>query len=119
MNETALEMLREKELRRGTDVFTSDSQSLGKALAFHYRPDEIDRDLKLYATYLEVSSLLYGSSFYVPVEFVAGYDSGASRVELSVPFSAVMNETWDREPSFVAGRQDTEERLPLIPGAKP
>ena len=47
----------------------------------------------------------------VPVDFVADFDPQEQRVELSVPLSAVMGETWDREPSFIAGHQDKAEEL--------
>lgn len=113
MNEDALQMLREQELKKGAQVMTADAQLLGKALALHHRPaDEINPDLKLYASYLEIPNLLVGSHFFVPVDFVSAYDPQAFEVSLSVPMSAVMNETWDREPSFIAGNLDEAERLP-------
>ena len=113
MNQDALRMLREKELKKGADVVTSDAQVLGKALSFHHRPEEdVAPDLKLYATYLEVPNLVAGSHFYVPVDFVTDFDPVSQRVNLSVPLSAVMDETWDREPSFVAGKQSQAEKLP-------
>lgn len=113
INDEALQMLRDKELKKGADVVTADGEILGKALALHHRtPEEVDPDLKLYASYLEVPNFQVGSPFYVPVDFIADYDSDALQVNLSVPLSAVMDETWDREPSFIAGRQDQAERLP-------
>ena len=113
MNEDALTMLREEGLRRGTDVYTADDQFLGKALSIYHRLEDIDPDLKLYASYLDVSNLAVGSSFYVPVLFVADYDDAAPRINLSVSLSKVLDETWDREPSFIAGNQGTEEKLPV------
>ncbi len=113
INEDALQMLREKELKKGAQVMTADAQLLGKSLALHHRPaEETNPDLKLYASYLEVPNLLVGSHFFVPVEFISGYDPLALVVNLSVPMSAVMNETWDREPSFIAGSLDKAELLP-------
>ncbi len=113
MNENALQMLREKALKKGAAVMTADGQSLGKAYALHHRaPQEVDADLKLYATYLEVPNILVGSHFYLPVDFIADYNSEAEQVSLSVPFAAVMDETWDREPSFIAGAQGGVELLP-------
>jgi hypothetical protein len=111
MNENALQMLRDKQLKKGATVVTADGENLGWAYAFHHRPDEIDPDLKLYATYLEVSNLLVGSSYFVPVDFVADYDPNSAQVNLTVPLSAVINETWDREPSFIAGKQEKAEKL--------
>ncbi len=113
MNENALQMLREKELKKGADIITSDGENLGKANYLHHRPDEINPDHKLYATYLEVSDITVGSSYFVPVDFVADYDPYDLRVDLTVPMSAVIEETWDREPTFIAGRLDKAEDLKL------
>jgi hypothetical protein len=111
MNENALQMLYEKELKKGADVLTSDGEFLGKALRLHHRPDEIDPDLKLYASYLETSNLVMGSPFFIPVDFIAEYDPQNTLVTLTVPTKAVMKETWDREPSFIAGHRDKAEDL--------
>ena len=112
MNEDALQMLREKELKKGADVVTVDGEFVGKALRLHHRPDEVDPELKLYGSYLETPNLLMGSHFFVPVEFIADYDPQVMRVTLSVSASAVLAETWDREPTFIAGHLDTAEELP-------
>jgi hypothetical protein len=111
MNENALQMLRERELKKGADVVTADGVLLGKALRLYHRPDEIDPDLKLYASYLGTANLKMGSHIYVPVDFIADYDPQIALVTLSVKKSAVMDETWDREPTFIAGHRDTEEEL--------
>ena len=84
MNENALQMLRDKGLKKGADVVTADEVFLGKALRFYHRPDEIDPELKLYATYLGISNLKLGSQLYIPVEFIADYDPLNSIVTLSV-----------------------------------
>lgn len=111
MNENALAMLRDNHVRRGTVVHTADDQFLGKALKIHHRLKDIDPDLKLYASYLDVSNLAVGSSVYVPVEFISAYDPQEPSLTLSVPLSTVMGETWDREPTFIAGKQDKIEPL--------
>lgn len=111
MNEDALAMLREEHVRKGTIVHTSDGQFLGKALKIHHRLKDVDPDLKLYASYLDVSNLAVGSSIYIPVEFISAYDAQGPSLTLSVPLSAVMGETWDREPTFIAGKQDKIEYL--------
>ena len=84
MNENALQMLRDKELKKGADVMTSDGEFLGKALRLHHRPDEIDPELKLYASYLETSNLFMGSPFFIPVDFIADYDPPNTLVTLTV-----------------------------------
>ena len=111
MNENALQMLRERELKKGADVMTADEVFLGKALRIYHRPDDIDPDLKLYAAYLETANLNMGSHIYVPVDFIVDYDPQNALVTLSVTKSAAMNETWDREPSFIAGRRDMVEEF--------
>ena len=45
MNENVLQMLHEKDLKKGADVLTKDGEFLGRALRLHHRPDEIDPDL--------------------------------------------------------------------------
>ena len=111
MNENALQMLRDKELKKGADVVTVDGEFMGKALRLHHRPDEVDPNLKLYASYLEAPNLVMGSHIFVPVDFIADYDPQAMRVTLTVPASAVLAETWDREPTFIAGHMDKAEEL--------
>lgn len=112
MNDGALEMLRETGVRRGTAVYTADGEMLGRVLKIHHRLQDIDPELKLYASYLDVSNLAVGSSLYVPVDFVSGFDPATETINLSVPMSAVVGETWDREPSFIAGQKDRIEPLP-------
>ena len=104
-------MLRDKELKKGADVVSNDGETLGKALRLHHRPDEVNPELKLYGSYLEATNLLMGSHIFVPVEFVADYVPQTSCVTLSVPASAVLAETCDREPTFIAGHLNTSEEL--------
>jgi hypothetical protein len=111
MNENALQMLRDKELKKGADVMTADGKFVGKALRLHHRPNEVNPELKLYASYLEAANMVMGSPLFVPVDFITDYDPQANCVTLTVPESAVLNETWDREPSFIAGHLDTAEEL--------
>lgn len=111
LNEDALSLLRENGLRRGTPIYTSEGQYIGQALRIHHRVQDVDPELKLYASYLEISNLALGSSLYVPLVFVSTFDSAAPRVNLSVPLKTVEGETWDREPTFIAGRQSRVESL--------
>jgi hypothetical protein len=111
LNEEALQMLRDKDLKKFSKVMASDGQELGKAVHLRLRPDDADVDLKLYAAYLDVSSLELGTRFYVPTEFIKEYDAEEETVLLSVPFSVVMEENWDREPTFIALKKDEKEDL--------
>jgi len=111
VNENALQMLRDKGLKKYSEVKTKDGQLLGSALHLRLRQDEVDADSKLYAAYLEVASLELGTHFYVPTDFVLDYDPEKSQVSLSVPFSTVQDESWNREPTFIAGHQEGTEEL--------
>jgi hypothetical protein len=111
LNEDALQMLRDKGLKKFTSVVSSDDQLLGTTTHLLLRQDEIDVDLKLYAAFLQVVRLELGTHFYVPTDFVQYYDPEKGQVLLSVPFSIVQEENWNREPTFVAGHQEKTEEL--------
>lgn len=111
INKDALQMLRDKQLKKFSKVIASDDFMLGNAVHIRLRQDEADVDLKLYAAYLDVANLELGTHFYIPTEFIQAYDPDAGKVSLAVPFSVVMNENWDREPSFVALHLDKREDL--------
>lgn len=111
INKDALQMLRDKQLKKFSKVIASDDFMLGNAVHIRLRQDEADVDLKLYAAYLDVANLELGTHFYIPTEFIQAYDPDAGMVSLAVPFSVVMNENWDREPSFVALHLDKREDL--------
>ena len=111
LNENALQMLRDKQLKKFSKVVTADDILLGNAVHIRLRQDEANADLKLYAAYLDVASIDLGTHFYVPTEFIQEYDPEAGQVLLSVPFSVVQDELWNREPSFVAGQLEEIEEL--------
>jgi len=111
LNEDALQMLRDENVKKLTEVETSDDYPLGAALRIHLRQDEINADLKLYAAYLEVSSPNLGTHYYVPTEFVQEYSPTTARLILSVPLSLVETEQWSREPTFIAGHLEKTEEL--------
>ena len=109
--EDALQMLRDKKLKKFSKVVTSDDKMLGNAVHLRLRQDEVNVELKLYAAYLEVASLELGTHFYVPTDFIQEYDPDVGQVLLSVPFSVVQDEIWNREPSFIAGHLEDIEDL--------
>ena len=111
LNEDALQMLRDKGLKKFAKVITSDDTYLGEVVHLRLRMGEADVDLKLYAAYLDVTRLEIGARYYVPTDFVAGYEPEEERVVLSVPFSVVQDESWDRQPQFIAGHLDQVEAL--------
>lgn len=112
LNRDALEMLRSKNLTKYTQVVASDGHPIGVALRFRHRTEDINPDLKLYATYLEVAGVELGNNSFIPTDFIKDYDPAAGLVTLAVPFDIVEDETWNRAPTFIALRQDKIEPLP-------
>lgn len=111
LNEEATQMLRDKGLQKYADVVASDGQWVGQALRLRHRTEDIDPDLKLYATYLEVTTVELGNNSFIPTDFVQDYDPENKRVTLSVPVGIVEDETWNRTPAFVASGKDRVEAL--------
>ena len=111
LNENALQMLRDKNLKKFSKVVTSDDNMLGNAVHLRLRQGEANVELKLYAAYLDVASIDLGTHFFVPTDFVQQYEPESNQVMLSVPFSVVQEENWNREPSFVAGHLEKIEDL--------
>jgi len=111
LNEDALQMLRDKQLKKFSKVVTSDNEVLGSAVHLRLRQDDVNVDLKNYAAYIDVASLELGTHFYVPADFVQDYDPESGQVTLSVPFSIIQDESWNREPSFIAGHLELVEEL--------
>ena len=109
----SIDMLRSKELRRFTEVFTADDQRLGVTLRFIHRPiEEVNDEQKLYRSYLIVQSLPHAGPVYVPTLFIEEYDPAANRLTLAADMNMVMNEVWNREPDFVAHGRGVTEELP-------
>ena len=110
-NENALTMLRDKELRRGTTVWTADGHDIGYSIRLHHRQNEVNPDLKLYGSYLELFSMLLGGATYIPTDYIRNYDPVDNKLLLSVTLKDIAKETWDRTPAFVAHGQATAEAL--------
>lgn len=110
-NENALTMLRDKELRRGTTVWTADGHDIGYSIRLHHRQNEVNPDLKFYGSYLELFSMLLGGATYIPTDYIRNYDPVDNKLLLSVTLEDIAKETWDRTPSFIAHHQATTEAL--------
>lgn len=92
-------------------VFTSDEQYLGSARILYHRPEnEVNPQLLLYASYLEVENLKYGDNYFVPTDFITQRDA-QSRLHLSATMRQVQERTWTRQPHFVAHGQAKIEKL--------
>jgi hypothetical protein len=106
-------MLREKGLKKFAEVVTADGHPLGSAMRFFHRAEaEVNPELRLYGTYLEIQSIELGGPSFVPTDFIADYDARANRVTLAADFKMVVDELWNRMPDFVARGTGAVEELP-------
>ncbi|WP_420644146.1 hypothetical protein [Candidatus Leptofilum sp.] len=94
-------------------VVTADDVVLGDLLRIHHREEDVNPELRLYASYLEVWSVDLGGHIYIPSEYIEEYDAAARTIYIAETLSVVQQETWDRAPSFIAGRQSRKEELPI------
>ena len=96
-------------------VVTDDEIVLGELLRIHHRQegDEVNPELRLYPSYLEVWSIDFGGHSYIPTEYIDEFDEANRTIYLTETMNTVQQETWDRAPSFVAGRKSRREELPM------
>jgi len=110
----SIDMLRSKNLKRFTEVYTADDERIGVMLRLIHRPiEDVNVEQKLYRSYLIVQSIQHGGPVYVPTLFVQAYDPDANRLTLSVDLKTVEEEIWNREPDFAARGLGVSEELPL------
>jgi hypothetical protein len=95
-------------------VWTSDEKRLGLAQHLFHREHDINPDLQLYASYLEVGNYDYGEVYYVPTDFIAGQESHTGNIKLSVSFDHALKRTWFRMPEFVARGEARQQQLPEL-----
>lgn len=91
------------------NVYTADDVELGVAVALFHRTKDINPDLKLYATYLEVSNHHLGDVFFIPTNFINTAANGT--VKLTIPMKTVQHETMTRKPDFIAFGHAQKETL--------
>lgn len=94
-------------------VVTADDVLLGELLRIHHRLEDVNPELRLYASYLEVWSIDLGGHSYIPTDYIDEYDAAARKIYITETMHTVQQETWDRAPSFVAGRHSRKEELPI------
>lgn len=99
-------------------IVAADDIVLGELLRIHHRQEEINPELGLYASYLEVWSIDFGGHVYIPTDFIDEYDEAAGIIYLTETMQTVQQKTWDRAPSFIAGRKSQCQELPVPAGAK-
>lgn len=108
----SIDMLRAKNLKKFTDVYTADGQRIGVGLRFVHRPiEDVDIELRFYRSYLIVQSILLGGPAYVPTVYIGEYNPAANRLDLSVSLEHLEENLWNREPDFVARGQGVYEEL--------
>ncbi len=100
-------------IKRLEEVWTVDQKKLGLAQRLFHRQDEVNPDLQLFASYLEVENFEYGEGFYIPTDFISGQDPESGHLLLAVTRDQVMNRTWFRMPDFIAHNQYDQETLPV------
>ncbi|MAT98289.1 MAG: hypothetical protein CL608_14185 [Anaerolineaceae bacterium] len=104
--------------RKYDKVVTADDVTIGELVRIHHRQEDINPELRLYASYLEVWSIDFGGHVYVPIDYIDEYDEAAGSVYLTETKHTVQQETWDRAPAFIAGRKSQRQELPVPEGAK-
>jgi hypothetical protein len=109
----SIDMLRERGLKRLTEVYTEDGERLGVTLRFVHRPiEDVNPEQKLYRSYLVVQSIPLGGPVYVPTLFIGAYDPAANLLTIATTLATIQSETWNREPNFVARGEGVLEELP-------
>ncbi len=99
-------------IKKHTAVWTHDNDLLGDALHIYHRLENVNPALKYYAAYLDVFSFELGEHYFIPLEFVEGFDAANGRLTLAVSRKKVEDHTWNRMPSFIANGKARKEDLP-------
>lgn len=108
-----IDMLRSNNLKKFTEVYTRDGERIGVTLRFVHRPiEDVNVELRLYRTYLMLQSIVLGGPAFVPTVYVGDYDPKGNRLNLSADMETLEDETWNREPDFVARGLGVYEELP-------
>ena len=102
----------ELSINKFEEIWTADDKKLGLAQYIFHRQDEINPDLQLYASYLEVENFEYGEAFFVPLDFISDRDPDSGKISLTVSYDEAMKRTWFRMPDFVIHGESPKEELP-------
>lgn len=107
-----IDRLRAENLKKYTEVYTKDDERIGVTLRFVHRPiEDVNEELRLYRSYLVLQSIVLGGPAYVPTVYVGTYDPLGNRLNLTADMNTLEDETWNREPDFVARGQGVYEEL--------
>ena len=108
-----IDMLRAENLKKYTEIYTKDGERIGVALRFVHRPiEDVNEALRLYRTYLVACTERQLLGVPVPTAYLGNYDSIGNRLNLSADLDTLEDETWNREPNFVARGLGVYEELP-------
>lgn len=100
-----------KTITYSAPVYTADEILLGHAMRLYHQtnPHNINPDLQLYATYLQVVNEALGDTFFIPTHFVA--TAAPARVTLAITMKQVQQATFSRKPTFIAMGHGAKEAL--------
>lgn len=109
----SIDMLRSKNLKKYTDVFTRDGERIGVTMRFVHRPiEDVNEELRLYRSYLVLQSIVLGGLTYIPTVYIDEYDPRGNRLNLAATLNMLEEELWNREPDFVVRGLGVYEELP-------
>ena len=98
-------------IKKLEEVWTADNQKLGLAQNLYHRKEDINPNLQLYASYLEVGDYDMGLAFFIPTDFIQYRDKESGKTMLSASKKQVMKRTWFRMPDFIAQGKAQKESL--------
>jgi hypothetical protein len=99
-------------MHKNIPVYTDDDVLLGEVIRILHRTGEIDPELALYESYMNIWDVHSGQRVFVPTDFIDSEQP--DRVNLWIDLAEVKHEFWGRIPPFVAGRRFTVEELPVL-----
>jgi hypothetical protein len=104
-------------IKKLDEVWTSDDVRLGIAHRLFHRSADVNPELQLYGSYLQVKNFDVGDDYYVPTDYIASRDPASGRIRLTVPFQTAMAQTWTRLPQFALTGLARQEELAESEGA--
>ena len=99
-------------IKKHAEIWTKDGQRLGEATHVYHRLEDVNPAELHYAAYLEIFSFEIGEHYFIPTDFIAGYDAANGRLTLSSSRKTIEDRTWHRMPGFIAMGKARKEDLP-------
>jgi hypothetical protein len=98
-------------MHKNISVYTEDDVLLGEVIRILHRVGEVDPDLALYESYMNIWDITSGQRVYIPTDYID--EEQPDRIDLWIDLAEVKHEFWGRIPPFVAGRRYKVEELPV------